>query len=124
MHELSVCQSLLREVAKVAAVHQATAVTGIVVAVGPLSGVEAPLLERAFTIARCGTVAERATMVVEQMPVTVWCEACAVETETPANRLLCGACGGWQVILRSGNELLLKRVEIEHAQEAAPAMAG
>ena len=112
MHELSVCQSLLREVQRVAAEHEATAVTAITLAVGPLSGVEAPLLERAFTIARAGTIAEEATFTVEELPVTVWCEACGIETQVPVNALLCGKCGTWQVDLRSGTELLLKQVEL------------
>ena len=112
MHELSVCQSLVREVQRVAAEHDATAVTAIVVAVGPLSGVEAPLLERAFTIARAGTIAEAAAFRVETLPATVWCEACSVETQVPVNALLCGQCGAWRVYLRSGTELLLRQVEL------------
>jgi hydrogenase nickel incorporation protein HypA/HybF len=112
VHELSVCQSLMREVQRVAAENDANAVMAITVAVGPLSGVEAPLLERAFTIARAGTIAEDATFTVEVLPVTVWCSACGVETQVPVNALLCGQCGTWQVDLRSGSELLLKRVEL------------
>jgi hydrogenase nickel incorporation protein HypA/HybF len=113
MHELSVCQGLLREVARVAAARRAVSVTRIVVAIGPLSGVEAPLLERAFSIARAGTIARDAVLETELTEVLVWCQSCNVETATAANRLLCGQCGGWHVQLRSGDELLLKSVELE-----------
>lgn len=119
MHELSVCQGLLREVRRVADAHHASEVTGIVVAVGSISGVESPLLERAFSVARAGTIAENATLEIEDMPVVVWCGSCAVETHVAPNALLCGRCGTWKVQLRSGNELLLKRVELVTAEQTA-----
>jgi len=121
MHELSVCQSLLAEVERVADAHGATEVTGLVVAVGPLSGVEAPLLSRAFSVARAGTIAEGAMLDIEEMPVVVWCEACGTETAVAANALLCGQCGRWKVDLKSGNELLLKSVELATAETPAAA---
>jgi hydrogenase nickel incorporation protein HypA/HybF len=122
MHELSVCQSLLREAARVAADHAAAEVTAIVAAIGPLSGVEAPLLARAFTIACAGTIAGRATLEIEEMPVVVSCRTCNVETQVAPNALVCGGCGSWQVQLKSGDELLLKRVEL--ATDTVQAAAG
>ena len=121
MHELSVCQSLLRAAEKTAAEHGARGIVTVTVAVGPLSGVEAPLLARAFTVARMGTMAEGAELEIEAMPVRVWCEACEIETETAANALLCGGCGSWQVGLKSGDELLLKSLELAPADNLAKA---
>ena len=112
MHELSICQSLLGEVERVAAANDATDVNRIFVAIGPLSGVEAPLLARAFDVARMGTIAEHALLEIETVPAVVWCKACAIETPVAANVLLCGRCGTWQVELKSGDELLLTRVEL------------
>jgi len=123
MHELSICQSLLREVERAAIANGSTTVTGIVVAVGPLSGVEAPLLARAFGVARMGTLAEQATLEVQTMPVIVRYRSCGAETTVAANALLCGTCGGWQVELTSGDELLLKRVELA-VDETPMAAAG
>ncbi len=110
MHELSVTQALLRQVEQIALQHESRDVVSITLSIGPLSGVEAPLLARAFTIARAGTVAEDASLEIEVAPVSVWCRACDAETEVAPNALLCGTCGTWQVDLRSGTELLLKRV--------------
>ncbi len=121
MHELAVCQSLLRAVERAALSHGATAVSAITVAIGPLSGVEAPLLERAFTVARSGTLAARAALEIQAAPIVVWCSSCGVQTPAAANALLCGRCGTWQVDLRSGDELLLMRVEL--AADADPAAA-
>jgi hydrogenase nickel incorporation protein HypA/HybF len=81
--------------------------------VGPLSGVEAGLLEHAYPIAAAGTLAEHATLTVETVPVRVRCRSCGAETGVEPNRLVCGACSDWQVDVVAGEEMLLKRVEIE-----------
>lgn len=119
MHELAICQNLLNEVTRVAIANGADEVTGVVVAIGPLSGVVALLLERAFEIARAGTVAESAELAVEEMPVIVRCKICGEESAAAANALLCAHCGTWQVDVTSGEELLLKRVTLA----GAPAVA-
>jgi hydrogenase nickel incorporation protein HypA/HybF len=122
MHELSICQSLLEKVERIAAENSATDVNRVFVAVGPLSGVEPALLARAFEVARLGTIAEHAALEIETAPAVVWCEACVSETPVAANSLLCGRCGSWQVELKSGDELLLTRVELTgNAKPAAPA---
>jgi hydrogenase nickel incorporation protein HypA/HybF len=113
MHELSVCQALIGQVEKVARENDARRVVAIVIAVGPLSGVEAGLLEHAYPIAAAGTVAEHATLTVETVPVRVRCRSCGAETGAQPNRLVCGDCGDWKVDVVAGEEMLLKRVEIE-----------
>ncbi len=122
MHELAVCQSLLSEVERVASAHGATGVSRVGIAMGPLSGVEAPLLDRAFSIARIGTLAGEAELEIEEMPIIVWCAACGTAT-TPASpiALLCAQCGTWQVDVRSGDELILRQVELVRPAEAATA---
>jgi hydrogenase nickel incorporation protein HypA/HybF len=119
MHELAICQSLLSEIAHIAMPYSGREVTEIVVAVGPLSGVEPQLLERAFSVARCGTIARRATLIFEAVAVVVRCKACGTQTTVAANALLCGTCGTWQVELASGDEMVLKRVELSDIQESA-----
>ena len=126
MHELSLCRGLLGEVTRVAKAHGATSVAEIVVDVGPLSGVEPPLLTRAFNVARVGTLAENATLAINRVPARVWCPACQAETEAAANALLCGRCGTWQVHLKSGNELNLTRLDLvtpEATPDPAPVAA-
>ena len=112
MHELSVCQGILDQVARVAADHGATGVKNIVVRIGPLSGVVPSLLAQAFPLARAGTVAEGAELTIEELPVRVHCDACGADTDARPNRLLCGECGDWPTQLISGDELLLVRVEL------------
>lgn len=113
MHELSLCQGLLRQVEKVAADNGARAVERILLRVGGLSGVEPPLLERAYEIARMGTVAEGAELVIERGPVVVRCRECGGSSVVPSNRLLCSYCGDWRVQVTEGEELTLLSVDLE-----------
>ena len=112
MHEISITSALLRQVEQIAAEHNADTVLAIALAIGPLCGIEATLIGRAFAVARNGTIAENASLEIETTAVTVWCGVCARETEVSPTSLRCGGCGDWQVELRSGSELLLKHVEL------------
>jgi hydrogenase nickel incorporation protein HypA/HybF len=113
MHELSVCQGLMRQVEQIAAAHGASAVERIVLQIGGLSGVEPPLLERAFEIARAGTVAAAAELEIQTGPVVVECRECGGKSAVPPNRLLCTYCGEWKVKVVEGEELLLLTVELD-----------
>lgn len=112
MHELSVCESLLKQVRATAAANQASGVGQITVRLGPLSGVEADLLAQAFTIARNGPMTGGATLVIEPQPVRIRCRECSNENDAATNRLLCSACNSYRVDLISGDELLLAKVEL------------
>ena len=117
MHELSVCQSLLEQVERIAADHGAERVERIRLRIGPLSGVEADLLRSAYPLAAAGTIAEGAELDIEPAPVLVHCVSCGAETEATPNRLLCGACGDWHTRLVSGDELLLASLELSVPDE-------
>ena len=112
MHELSVCQGMLTQVEAIALQHQARGVSSITIRIGPLSGVEPDLLQHAFTVARAGTVAAEAILLIERLTIRVRCEQCGAETDAASNRLLCGICGDWHTQLISGDELILASVEL------------
>jgi hydrogenase nickel incorporation protein HypA/HybF len=116
MHELSVCQGLIRQVGRIAAEHHATRVDKIFLQIGPLSGVEPALLQAAFPIARHNTLVEQAEMVIQSMPVRIRCKTCGEESEATLNNLTCPACGDWNTDLLSGDELLIERIEMQTAQ--------
>jgi hydrogenase nickel incorporation protein HypA/HybF len=48
---------------------------------------------------------------IEVTAVEISCRICGETSQVRANRLLCGACGAWQVNLVSGNEMMLTDVE-------------
>jgi hydrogenase nickel incorporation protein HypA/HybF len=113
MHELAVCQALLSEVTEVAVANGASRVTGVKVLVGPLSGVESPLLERAFEFARLGTLAATAKLTIETDPIRILCRRCGVTRETDPSYLRCPDCGERFPHLVSGDAMTLASVAIE-----------
>ena len=118
MHELAVCQGLMRQVDRIAAREGAEQVTLIRLSIGPLSGVEPQLLRDAFPIAAAGSVAAAAELQIESQAVRVRCLSCGAESEAQANRLVCGECGDYRTQLLSGDELLLTSLELERRQNA------
>ena len=118
MHELAVCQALMAQIESIAAERNASSVVSIVIGMGPLSGVEARLLQHAYPVASAGTVAEGAELVIEDLPVRVRCTRCGSESDAQPNKLVCQHCGDWRTTLLSGDELMLMRVELERASGA------
>lgn len=118
MHELSVCIALMQQVERVAREHRAGSVRRIVLQIGPLSGVEAPLLQRAWPLAATGTLAETAELIIETVPVSIRCSQCDEVSEVAPNRLLCAACGDFRTRLVSGDEMLLASMELAEFEDA------
>lgn len=118
MHELSVCQALLAQVAEIAADRGAGSVARIDVEVGPLCGVEPILLSNAFAVARCGGCAADALLSIETTAVMIRCLTCGAGSEVAPNRLVCGACGGYRTRVVGGDELRLRRVELRMPHSA------
>ena len=102
----------MEQVENIAFGEQAAQVTAIHLGIGPLSGVEARLLEQAFSIARAGSIAADAELVITSTPIQVSCKQCGQLTEALPNRLVCGSCGDWRTSLVSGDELQLTSLEL------------
>lgn len=113
MHELAVSQDIITQVEKIAQEHKAVAIHQIIIEIGPLSGVEPALLEAAFPIACAGTLAEGAKLEINEIPVKVKCNNCQKTSTASTNDLTCQHCGNWQTQLVSGDEMLLRRIEMD-----------
>lgn len=109
---MSICQGLMSQVEQIARDKGASQVDSILLSIGPLSGVEPELLERAFVVAKAETVAKDAELEIETGPIVVECRICGASGEAQVNRLICGSCDSWQVNLKQGDELLLMRLEL------------
>ena len=113
MHELAVCQSLIAQVEQTLQAHQPCNVERILVKIGPLSGIEADLLLNAFSIAKMGTLAEKAVLQIEHQDIMVHCTDCGQDFKVKINNLSCPECGNWRTRLISGNEMLLQSIELK-----------
>ncbi len=119
MHELSICQALLRQVEDIAKRETADRVTKIILRVGPLGGVEPQLLQQAFSFARVGTLAAEAELSIEEAEILVHCLDCGAEGQALFNRLLCPVCGSYQTRLLGGDELILASLELTRTSQAS-----
>ena len=112
MHELSICQQIVKQVDEIALQNQAVAVESITLRIGPLSGVEAALLKQAFPFAAVQTLAENAELIIEKCPVVILCQTCGAKSNAVSNKLVCSQCGDYHTQLVSGDEMLLASVEL------------
>lgn len=76
MDEIAVCRELPGHLALLASVHPAVLARRVVLEIGPLSEVDPTLLVEAFSTLRAQTVADRATLDVEALPLRMRCGEC------------------------------------------------
>jgi hydrogenase nickel incorporation protein HypA/HybF len=112
MHELSISNALLEQVACLVAQYGAAGVSVITLRLGPLSGVEPQLLQAAYMQSRIDTFAEDADLVIVTAGVRILCQKCAATGDATPNRLTCGTCGSSHTRLLSGDEMLLESVDL------------
>jgi hydrogenase nickel incorporation protein HypA/HybF len=110
MHELSLAESVV----SIAGRHAAgRPVARVELKVGHLRQVVPSALEFAFELLAQGTELEGAELVMEEVPAAGRCRACGTESELPGFPLRCGACGGLDLELLRGEELLVDALELE-----------
>ena len=106
MHEYSIASSLLRMAEEHAHKHGASRVVGLELALGELSGVEAPLLETAWSLVRERSLCEGVDLSIRPVTASWVCTRC--DASLPRGGLLsCAACGA-HGRLASGDELVLE----------------
>ena len=112
MHELSLVMALIDQVGEICRQEQAERLLRIELVVGALSGVERDPLEFCFSIAAEGTVAAGATLVVEEVPVTVACRACGERTAPELPMIHCQACQSQDTEIVAGRDFFIKAIEV------------
>lgn len=122
MHELSIAFSLVELASQSAAEAGATRVRAVHLRLGTLSGVVRGALEFSYEIAAEGTILAGSTLVVKELPVTVYCPECAREVELVSiQRFRCPLCDTLTGDIRQGRELEIESIEVDlpEAQEAS-----
>ena len=123
MHEFSICRGLINQLERIAAGHGAHRVRSATLCVGPLCGVDAGLLRRAFaalSASGSGTgPTAGAELYIDCPTPQVLCRDCGAESATSCQQLSCKHCGSPRTKLLSGDELLLLNLELETEPEPA-----
>ena len=110
MHELSIAESVVRIASEHAAGRRVEVVR---VRVGHLRQVVPSALEFAFDLIADGTAVEGAELVIEHVPARGVCRACGIESEMTLFPLTCSRCGGLDMEVVEGEELLVDELELE-----------
>lgn len=111
MHEYSIVQSLVNSVETVVRQHAGAAVHHVYVDIGELAGVDPDLLQTAYDTFRAGTICEEAPLTIERVRAKWQCPSCGGAIVRGAI-LRCPSCNE-PAKLASGDEILLRRVELE-----------
>jgi hydrogenase nickel incorporation protein HypA/HybF len=121
MHELAIAEAMVRIAEETAAGRRVTAVE---LKVGALRQVVPSALEFSFGLVAQGTVVEGAELEIEQVPVAVECRRCGETTRPDGFPLACVACGGVDVAVVAGEELLVEWLELDDELETLETVAG
>ena len=120
MHEASLVRSLLRQVSELLVEHGGDSVVSIRVEMGPLSGVERPLVEIAFADQVGSTACRGAELQIEEVPLSAVCRDCGNEFDIERFRFVCPACESARVQVTGGDDFRLLDIKIRQTQ-AEPA---
>lgn len=113
MHEYSIVQSLVDSVESVARQHEGGSVHHVYVEIGELAGVDCDLLQTAYDTFRLGTICHEAPITIERIAARWECPHCHVAIRR-GEILRCASCNE-PARLAAGDEILLRRVELEVA---------
>lgn len=113
MHELSICQSMLRIVDATLKEHPGARLRRIYVDVGRASTVEPLLLKDAFEIAATGGPYEGSELVINEIPFVGRCRSCEKIFGYQELALGCPDCGSTSVKIESGLELNVREIEVD-----------
>jgi hydrogenase nickel incorporation protein HypA/HybF len=114
MHELAIAMSILDVAAEQAERHGGRRVAAIHVRLGALAGVVQDALRSAFAMAREESPLDQAELVIEEMPIVVYCASCDAEHAlTHVGEFRCPVCQALTAEVRGGRELEIIALEIE-----------
>ncbi|MDQ6931469.1 MAG: hydrogenase maturation nickel metallochaperone HypA [Candidatus Eremiobacteraeota bacterium] len=119
LHEVSIAMSLVEELTERANSEGADRIITVRVRIGAMAGVVVEALQFAWDIATEGTPAEGARLLIEEVPLVVFCPQCdAAKTISGHPILVCPDCGTLTPTIVRGRELQLIAMEVP---DAAPA---
>lgn len=115
MHELGVTRSIVDIVVRKGIEQRAHRIVAVRLIVGKVRNFEQVWVQRYFDRCAKGTIAEGASVQIEYVPITFYCEGCGAtfELELGNNRRLsCPECGSGEYRMITGGELLIKEIEV------------
>ncbi len=113
MHEMGIALQILDIVNQSLPRDEDLRIKSIQLRVGKLSAVVPQSLRFCMEVVTKDTPAEGAELHMEEVPVVLVCEDCGAKTEIERPPFECGGCGGSDVEIVSGREMLVDSIEVE-----------
>lgn len=110
LHELSIAESVVRIASQQA---NGRRVAKVCMKVGHLRQVVPSALAFSFELVAQDTPVEGAELEMEEVPATGSCRECGAESRLGIFPLHCGECGGFDLEITGGEELLVEFLELE-----------
>jgi hydrogenase nickel incorporation protein HypA/HybF len=118
MHELSIALSMIEMATEEAERRGAVRVNALHLRLGPLSGVVKDALLFSYEVACNGTPLEGSQLVIEDVPVVIYCSQCQAEQLLESiQRFCCPVCGTLTSEVVQGKELEFFAMEIEENED-------
>ena len=118
MHELSIAQSVLGIIEQESAPYKNARVISVKLRIGRFSGIVPDALRFAFEVITKGGIAEGASLVIEEVPISIRCHQCNKTFNAEDPFMICPQCEGFDVEMISGREMEVKELEIEEGEPA------
>ena len=114
MHELSIAISLIEAAGEEAVKHHAASVTAVHLRLGALAGVEKDALLFSYGLAAEGTPLQGSRLIIEEVPVMVFCSTCRERRPIRSMQsFCCAACDAPATEIVQGRELEVVALEID-----------
>ena len=114
MHELSIAISLVEAAQEEAVKHCAASVKAVHLRLGPLSGVVKEALLFSYNLAAEDTPLHGSQLIIEEVPVMVFCPACRERRPIQSlQSFCCATCNAAATEVVQGRELEVVALEIE-----------
>lgn len=113
MHEMSLCEGVLRIIEEQAAVQNYAQVKTVFLEVGALAGVELDALRFGFDVVMKDSIADRAKLEILEISGQAWCMQCMKNVVVQQRFDACPDCGGFQLQVNGGEEMRIKELEVE-----------
>ncbi len=113
MHEISLCQSILKIIEQQAAQQNFSCVKTVFLEVGRLAGVEPDALRFGFDAVMKGSMVEGARLEIIDVSGLAVCLRCNNRVDMKQRFDACPACGDIPLLIEKGEELRVKELEVE-----------
>jgi len=113
MHELTLCQNILRIIEEHAERDGFSRVRRVCLDVGVLAAVEPEAMRFGFEVASRGSVAEGAELEISHVNAQAQCVACKARVSIGSILAACPECGAERLAIEGGDELRIRELEVE-----------